>query len=1009
MNRSPITIRLLTCLVSILSLFLQHTSFAGTGEPRATASEYKIDTWGIDEGLPQSSVNAIIQTRDGFIWLGTFGGLVRFDGINFNVYNRGNTPSMSSDRILALMEDRDGTMWVGTEGAGVMTYRSGKFTAYTKESGLENNIVNAILQDSSGSVWMTHDGGRLTQYIAGKFTSRTIGSPRWGDIFLDATGNLYYHADTTLYLFVNERFESYPRSGIYHGVSAISYQLDKEQNLWTCKKGNILCYDKNGNLLKEISIRESLNVVVGDMGSDNSGNIWMLSTSGVVMYNGTSLRLFTINDGLSANHGISILVDRENNIWVGTLTSGLNRFGKKLITVFSSNESNAVNNTTSISQLHDGRIIAGFNCGKYKLLKEHSSLTAANFTDALNPCVWSVFEDSRNRLWFGTWGSGVFQSRVETDGMISPPLQFSKGLSRTVLASYEGRKGILWFGSTDDGLFRVDGDSVVQFSTTNGLSNNDVRSILEDNRGDLWVGTMNGLNKLSGKSIKIFTMNDGLKSNAIRAIYEDNEHILWIGTYGGGLSRIENEKIISITTDEGLFDNLVSHIVEDDNGFFWMGCNRGIFRVSKQELSEVAYGTRASVNSVSFGKDYGLVNVETNGGFQPNALKARDGKIYFPTVEGIACLNPNDVRLNTTMIPVHIDYVEVDQQRVEFASLMTIGPDQNNLVIGYTAPSFIESEKVRFKYMLNGYDQTWIDVKTRREAYYTKLPEGTYTFTVIAANSDGIWNETGASFSLVVIPPFWMTWWFRGIGVLVFLSIGPILYIRRVRKLQHEKHVQEQFSRNLLANVEQERKRIATELHDSIGQHLLVIKNRSSFGLRLLPDEHKVKEQLDGISQGASDSLKELRHIAYNLRPFELDRLGLTSALLGMIDKIRESSTINIEAQVADIKGLFPKENEINVFRIVQESLNNIIKHSEATMATVKVERNTQNISIHIIDNGKGFDIQKLSSVHKKHGLGISGIEERVRMLGGELKLHSEQSIGTTITVTIPFEEQITK
>jgi signal transduction histidine kinase len=630
--------------------------------------------------------------------------------------------------------------------------------------------------------------------------------------------------------------------------------------------------------------------------------------------------------------------------------------------------------------------------------------------DILNPCVWSVFEDSRNRLWFGTWGGGLFQSRIETDGMISPPQQFSKIASRNVLASYEDREGNLWFGTTDDGLFCVDKDSVRRFSTANGLSNNDVRAILENSNAELWVGTMNGLNKLAGGTIKIFSLSDGLKSNAIRSLYEDKESVLWVGTYGGGLSRIENGQIVSITTEEGLFDNLVSHIIEDDDGYFWMGCNRGISRVSKQELNEFAQGKRKAVNSVSFGKDYGLVNVETNGGFQPNALKARDGKIYFPTVEGIACLNPKDVRLNTTMIPVQIDYVEVDQQRVEYSSQMTIGPDQNNLVIGYTAPSFIESEKVRFKYMLSGYDQTWIDAKTRREAYYTKLPEGTYTFTVIAANSDGIWNETGASFSLVVIPPFWMTWWFRGIGILVFLSFGPILYVRRVRKLQHEKHVQEQFSRNLLANVEQERKRIATELHDSIGQNLLVIKNRSSFGLRLLPDEQKVKEQLDGISQGASDSLKELRHIAYNLRPFELDRLGLTSALLGMIDKIRESSTINIETQIADIKGVFPKESEINVFRIVQESLNNIIKHSEATLATVKIEKETKSISIHIGDNGKGFDIQKLSSVHKKHGLGISGIEERVRMLGGEMKLNSEPSIGTTIEVTIPFDEpSITK
>lgn len=987
-------------------LFVQST-IAGTDTPRrGITSEYKIDSWGIDNGLPQNSVNAILQTRDGFIWLGTFGGLVRFDGVNFTVYNRGNTPSMLSDRVLTLMEDKSGMMWVGTEGGGVMKFANGKFTSYTTSDGLANTTVHAMLQDSAGSIWMSHYEGHVTRFVNGKFTPYKTGFQQGGYIMLDSRGEMFYHFNDSALRFQNEQFVSSIPDSVFFGLRTISPLWDKQGRLWICKNGDILLCYVGGKLEKKISIRENLRVVgERNMKIDNDGNIWMLSTSGVIQYNGISLRLYSMNDGLSAQQVVSMMVDKEGNIWFGTLTAGVNRFRKKLITVVSSNETGAINNATSISQLHDGTIIAGFNCGKYKLLKNNSVVNSVAYPDSLNSCIWSVLEDSRKRLWLGTWGSGLFQSRVESDGTITSASKFTKIPSRNVLASYEDNEGRLLFGTTDDGLFTVAGDSVFQFSTTNGLSNNDVRAILQDSRGELWVGTMNGLNKLSDDGIQIYRMNDGLRSNSIRALYEDEEHILWIGTYGGGLSRIENGNIVSFTTDEGLFDNLVSHIIEDDDGNFWMGCNRGVFRVAKQELNEVAHGKRTTVNSVSFGKDYGLVNVETNGGFQPNALKSKDGRIYFPTVEGVAWLDPKDVRLNTTIIPVHINYVEVDLQHLEFSSTIHIGPDQNNLVIGYTAPSFIESKKVRFRYMLHGYDQTWIDAGTRREAYYTKLPQGTYKFTVIAANSDGVWNETGASFTLVVVPPFWMTWWFRGIGIMLFLSIGPILYVRRVRKLQYEKNIREQFSRNLLANVEQERKRIATELHDSIGQHLLVIKNRSSFGLRLLPDEQRVKEQLDGISLGASDSLKELRHIAYNLRPFELDRLGLTSALHGMIDKIRESSQVHIEANIADVKGVFLKENEINVFRIVQECLNNIIKHSEATKATVTIERNLQTISILISDNGKGFDIRKLSSVHKKQGLGVSGIEERVRILGGEMQLFSEPAMGTSIKVNIPVEQ----
>jgi signal transduction histidine kinase len=481
--------------------------------------------------------------------------------------------------------------------------------------------------------------------------------------------------------------------------------------------------------------------------------------------------------------------------------------------------------------------------------------------------------------------------------------------------------------------------------------------------------------------------------------------VIWVGSYDGGLSRIKGNRISRITMRDGLFDNGAFQILEDAQDNFWMSCNRGVYRVSRKELNEFADGARRSVASIHYGKADGLLNTECNGGTQPAGFAARDGRLWFPTQNGVAVVDPRAVAGNELPPPVAIEEFILDNQSIVFPDAAVIPVDVKSFEIHYTGLSFVRPEQVRFKYKLVGLDADWVDAGTRRTAYYSHLSPGSYTFTVIAANSDGVWNEQGANIRIEVVPPFWRTWWFISITSLAFVTLGGFLYRRRTLRLKRKQAARESFSKQLIESQERERKRIAAELHDSLGQNLLVIKNRAMMGLIPTADPAQARRQLDEISATASQSIEEVREIAYNLHPYQLDRLGLTKALRAVLEKVASSSETQFSISIDEIDDVLPKTSEINLFRVVQEAVNNIIKHAGATEATVKIERTSNSIRVNIRDNGKGFSPPPASLAAAQVGLGLRGIDERVRILGGRCLIESVPESGTNVNVEIKISE----
>jgi signal transduction histidine kinase len=735
---------------------------------------------------------------------------------------------------------------------------------------------------------------------------------------------------------------------------------------------------------------------------DRDGNIWFATTNkGLVEFKAGRFTTLTRAQGLSSNAITTVYQDREGTLWIGTLDGGLNRLTRQMITVYSDGEGLSSTNVYPICQDKAGAIWVGtwggglfrYSDGRFHKFQSQGQLPGDKIT--------SLMEDREGRLWIGRIG-GVSWLK---DGTIHDlPLSDKTGFVTNVRAICEDRLGSLWFGTDSAGLACYKDGALTLYTKEQGLAGNDVKAIIEDRQGSLWIATYGGLSQYNNGAFRSMTEADGLASDKVRSLYEDNDGAIWIGTYDGGLSRLKDSKLTSYTTRDGLFSNGAFQILEDDRQNFWMSCNLGIYRVARQQLDDFAAGRIKAVNCVPFGRSDGLLDLECNGGVQPSGIKTRDGRLWFPTQEGVAVIDPEQMPINVEPPPVVIENCILNREPIDFRDGIDVRPGSENLEIGYGGLSFIKPEQVRFKYMLEGLDSDWKDVGPRRIAYYPYLPPGTYTFRVIASNSDGIWNTEGASLLITVHPPFWRTWWFTILSAMIAAAIAIVVYERRVWLLKRARQSQEAFSRRLIESQEADRRRIAAELHDSLGQSLIVIKNWALLGLSVAARNAPPREHLDEISETATRAIHEVREIAYNLGPFQLERLGLQSTIEEMVNKLASASAIRISATIDPIDGLFTRDAEISVYRIVQEAINNVVKHSKATEASISIRRNGQHLEIEIRDNGRGFSREAAAAENAaRRGFGLVGIEERARILGGSSAVKSEPARGACVSISIPL------
>ena len=979
-----------------------------------TQAQYSVEVRTVDHGLPQNTVSAIVQTRDGYLWLATNGGLARYDGVSFKTFEVGNTPGMTSNRILSLCEDREGSLWIGTENQGLMRLKDGVYTSYPDVEDIKNRAVAGIIEAREGGLWMA-TATAIVRLKDGVFTSYTegLGLPArlvpWSRSMVeDQRGNLWVALNQGLLRLSKKAATLYTtQEGLPDNrVNAVceardgSLWVGTEQGLARLRDGLFTTYTAQDGL--------SHNYITW-ITEDRSGNLWVgAQTGGLMRRAGEKWVSIRAADGLSDENIRCVTEDREGNLWIGT-TGGVNRLKRKKLKSYTDAEGFPAASIVPITEDRAGDMWIGATCGG--LIRFHDGrFTIHQMKDGLpNNCVWALCADRDGSLWIGTWGGGLTQLK---DGHFTTYNPDNSGLSgRVVKAIWQDREGAIWVG-TDAGLNRFQDGKFTMWRSSDGLINERINFITGDTQGAIWICTNAGLSRFKDGAFTNYTTENGLSNVSVRVIYEDADGTLWMGTYGGGLNRFKDGKFTHYSTRNGLFEDTVSHILEDNRGNLWMSGNKGISRVSRKELNDFAEGRVRAITAISYGEADGMANRECNGGGEPAGWKTADGELWFPTIKGPVVVYPGKITANLLPPPVAIEQALIDKEAVDLRGEVEIKPGRGDLEVHYTGLSFVAPEKVRFRYLLEGYDDGWVDAGTRRVAYYTNISPGRYKFSVSASNDEGVWNEAGATFTFYLRPHFYQTWWFYALAFLSLAGFAVLIYKDRMRKLR-DAHgaeqafsrrlidAQEEFSRKLLASQEQERQRIAAELHDSLGQSLLIIKNRIALAQSDIDKKETVEEQLGELSNSTTSAIEEVREIAYNLRPFQISRFGLSKTLYGIFMRINEVTDINASAEIDDIDALLTDDAQINVYRIVQECVNNIIKHSDATEALLAIKHSDSEITLLIEDNGRGFVQQENTNNSKIGGFGLLGIAERVRMLNGSYEIDSASGLGTSVRIKL--------
>ncbi len=1011
---------------------------------------YQFRSISLPQGLSQSTINTIYQDRYGYMWFGTQDGLNRYDGYDFVVYrnDKTDTASISDNWIWSIFEDSRGDLWIGTYNGGLNKFdrQQNKFVRYrhnpSDTNRLSNNNVVSTIEDKSGNLWVGTWGGGLNCYNrkSNTFTHFTLNTPNIRCMMLARDGLLWIGTWIGLYSYNIElnKFTFYQNEpNNYKSISGnriVNVYEDRKGNIWvsTFAEGlNRYDREKNEFIRYQFSTDE-----VGQIAEDQNGILWIATRGdGLILFDPSNGKVSKIGfdiyniNGLSDETIFSVYADRFGGIWIGTGSNGINYFNanrnKFRHIRFEPNSDKGLNNPTvrAICEDRSGYLWIGtrggglnrFDKEKGKFFYYTYNPTKRNSLS--NNSIIALLEDKLGNLWIGTESGGLnmydpvknifihYQHDDKNSNSIS---------SNNIMTIFEDDKENLWIGTAGGGLNKFDlkNKLFVRYQRTgikpNELSGNYIWSILKDKYGYLWIGTWGaGLNQFdpSTNKNKIYQYEpsnpNSISSNTIYVIYEDSKGNLWLGTHGGGLNLFnrETESFTHFTQKDGLPNEVVYGILEDANGNFWLSTNKGLSCFNPK-----------SFEFRNFDFYDGLQSNEFNQGAY---FKNRNGVFFFGGINGLNSFRPEEIKKNNNIPTIVLTNFKIFDKQVQLnGSLETITEvklsyKQNFFSFEFSALDYTVPEKNQYMYMLEGYDKDWINAGTRRYAAYTNLDGGDYVFRVKGSNNDGVWNNEGRALSIIITPPYWETWWARSLSALFIIALGYSFYRLRINKLHKEKLAQQQISMRFVEFQEHERKRIAGELHDSIGQNLLIIKNALDQYEANTAEQNVNSDELHEISQLAQESMDEVREISYDLHPHTLDRLGLKKAIQSCVKKFMQVSSIHFVYDVDEIDKLFSPIAEIHIFRIIQEALNNVIKHSNATECIIDVKQIEDTLRIEIADNGKGFNTDDIFTKDKANeGFGISNIFERVRLLQGEMKIDSSINKGTNILIKIPIVKE---
>lgn len=987
--------------------------------PAEVAAEFEQRTWMPEHGLPDQRVKAIVQTRDGYIWVGTQNGLARFDGRRFSVFNDNNTPGFTSDDCVALAEGTDGALWIATRNG--LFRKAGNHFAQVRQQGGSSDMAKLSASRDAGMYAIA--GPELQRLSAGASAGGRIRLPEFKTVnamLEDSAGALW--VGTALGLLRHETgrdaaepvvtgpgSQSLPTTALAETPDGSVWVVLKETAPEPWHYGHrawLGCVKKGRWTRGPTSPHDPVDFESPNRGEfivpDGQGGLWLSGTrNGIHRFRRGRFEVLPVVTKLAEDYPLCAAVDREGNLWIGMGNSGLQCWSRRKAEWHETGPREEARNTWTVMQARDGTVWVGTDGGVHCFQAEPAILLTNSPAPLRN--VRALAQDADGVVWVGTMRDLHFCKDGQWSRFMLPGEWFETKI-RTLLPAKEGG---VWIGSVR-GLSRLHGTTLEKYTQASGLPTDEVRALAERAAGGLWVGTFGGgLANFNNGRFETLTMTNGLSNNNVWALHEDADGALWIGTEHG-LNRLKDGRVRAFTTEEGLPDNLVNAIAEDDWGRLWISHDRGIYWVRKAEFEEVAAGRRRAVRAVAQ-NDIGE-NVETNGQkSNPAVCKTRDGRLWFPTTKGALVMDPakasfDQVTPITVIEQVVANGVEIfsnlpgDSVRtpIPLTNGLRLRPGGGRVVqVYFTANTFNAPETTQFRYRLRGLSDRWVDLGTRREVHFAGLKPGEYQFEIVARNHHGVWQETGTVLPLQLTPFYYQTWWFYAGSAVVLGGLITLGVRWRIRELRQIHELQRM---NALA---EQRRQIARDVHDDLGAsltHILQLSRAENRGLLPEADRESPRRRIATIAEEAVNNMAEivwannpefdtLEDLAAYLREYAATYLASTSL------KWRLDFPANVPARA--VNGLLRR----HVLLILKEALQNVVKHAEAGQVEVLMAIDERTLSLRIADDGRGLPVDG----RRRFGNGLANMRFRVEELSGSFKTQSSPGGGTEIVIHVPL------
>ncbi len=967
---------------------------------------YSIQTFQAEQGLSQNNINAILQSRDGYLWLGAYGGLIRFDGVRFTAFDTANTPQLQNSRITALSEGEDGTIWIGHETGDVTRLRAGRFEPVAIPGQALREPVLAITTDREGTPTLFYQNAALRDMKTGTVIDPDVSPDQHrgvtacvrdgaGTLWILRAGSLSRVAGGAAEVVELDRFAA---DQFVFGIGAA-----RDGGVWVASRG---------------SIRKR----IGDAWTDQVLMPWRpaLITALLEMRNGT-LAVATIdqgiyllrpnmfplhldrNDGLPPDWVRTMCEDREGNLWVGLGSGGLVALRPARAAAVHPKDRSDRWKGRPVASVHAARDhtvwIGTEGAGLYRYYFGVCAPFVGEQGPPTNSFVWSFAEDEEGGLWMSTAENGLFL--FKGDRFQAPPGLGNFTAPIRALFQSPSQQAMLLGART--GLFKYEGQRVVPLATN--LTAPDVRCVVEQTNGVVWFGMFGGgLGRLENGVATQFRKSHGLASDFVQALHLDGDGAVWIGTAESGLTRFKEGEFRSITTAHGLRDNVICHIADDGLGHFWISSYGGIMRVAKSDLNRCADGLADSFACVSYGETDGLPSAHCSGGLQPTGTRTADGALWFATLKGLVSVDPANVRTNQ-LPAVLIEQMRVNDTvaHVGGAAALAIPPGRQRFDFDFTAISFAAPERVLFKYRLEGLEPDWIGPTTKRTVSYSYLAPGGYEFRVVACNSDGAWTESSAALAFTALPFFWQTPVFRlvaALGAVGMVGLAALLFARQRYRRQIELAERQR-------GIERERARIAQDIHDDLGSSLTRITLLSQSARGDLDSPEMAARDLDRIYDTARNLTRSLDEIVWAVNPRH-DTLDSLATYLGKFAQdFLGAADIPCRLNLPVSLPPWPLSAEArhNVFLAFKEALNNAVKHAQASEVRIALALEAKSFALTVEDNGRGFSMAAPPDATSTED-GLENMRKRLREVGGSCEIASEPGGGTRIRFHVPISSE---